>query len=378
MTTSPELMDDGGDEEFELIGTLNDYWTHTQVRDWVLLLPDMTRTALHLYMVLRAMIRENVRRKGGGLRRMSVDQLCFLLPGVNKKPCSPTMVKDALKLLAELNLVVNPEDGHLVKSTGKGGIQNAFRTYQVNDLPPDAYVGWRNVWDKLDAYTPDWRENPPQPPLHTRRGDQVVQTPAGGPAPAAAAPQPEEPKPDAPAKQAPAGKKAPVKKAAPKKTAPKKAAPPKKGQEDGAADAPVDTSAAKPVVDAWAEGMKAGGRPFLPKRAALIATEAAELLEAGADVDHLCRVAEWMGRMKPTWKVLEDAMTWPEAPQPSVPGQRSGRPAAEMCEHHPTFEAEDCLRCAADERDRRQRAASEPAPVDGAGLLARLRAGQPA
>ena len=53
MTTSPELMDDGADEEFELIGTLNDYWTHTQVRDWVLLLPDMTRTALHLYMTLR-------------------------------------------------------------------------------------------------------------------------------------------------------------------------------------------------------------------------------------------------------------------------------------------------------------------------------------
>ncbi|WP_435059539.1 hypothetical protein [Streptomyces sp. bgisy060] len=377
MTNSPDLMDDGGDEEFELIGTLNDYWTHTQVRDWVLLLPDMTRTALHLYMILRAMVRENVRRKGGGLRRMSVDQLCFLLPGINKKPCSPTMVKDALKLLAEHNLVVNPEDGHLVKSTGKGGIQNSFRTYQVNDLPPDAYVGWRNVWDKLDAYTPDWRENPPQPPLHTRRGDQVVQTAADRPAPAAAAPEPEEPKDDTPAKQAPAGKKAPAKKAAaPKKTAPKKAAP-KKDQEDGGTDVPGDTSAAKPVVDAWAEGMKAGGRPFLPKRAALIAAEAVELLEAGADLEHLCQVAEWMGRMKPTWKVLEDAMTFPEAPQPSVPGQR-GRPAVEMCQAHPSFEAEDCLRCAADERDRRRREASEPAPVDGAALLDRLRAGQPA
>ncbi|MFJ7416585.1 hypothetical protein ACIQWZ_38175 [Streptomyces sp. NPDC098077] len=376
MTTSPDLMDDGADEEFELIGTLNDYWTHTQVRDWVLLLPDMTRTALHLYMVLRSMIRENVRRKGGGLRRMSVDQLCFLLPGVNKKPCSPTMVKDALKLLDELNLVVNPEDGHLVKSTGKGGIQNSFRTYQVNELPPDAYVGWRNVWDKLDAYTPDWRENPPEPPLHTRRGDQVVQTSAGSPAPAAA--QPEEPKPDAPAKQAPAAKKAPAKKTAPKKTAPKKAAPPKKDQEDGGDDVPADTSAAKPVVDAWAEGMKAAGHSFLPKRAKLIATEAAELLEAGADVDHLCRVAEWMGRMKPTWKVLEDAMTWPEAPQPSVPGQRSGRPAPEMCEHHPAFAAGDCPQCRLAERERRQRGASEPDSIDGAGLLARLRAGQPA
>ena len=327
------------------------------------------------------MIRENVRRRGGGggLRRMSVDQLCFLLPGVNKKPCSPTMIKDALKLLAELNLVVNPEDGHLVKSTGKGGIQNSFRTYQVNELPPDAYQGWRNVWDKLDAYTPDWRKNPPQPPLHTRRGDQVVQTAAGSPAPtAAAAPEPEEPK-GAPEEKAPAAKKTPAKKAAaPKKQAPaKKAVPPKKDQEGDGTDVPVDTSAAQPVVDAWTEGMKAGGRPFLPKRAKLIEAEAAELLAAGADVGHLCKVAEWMGRMKPTWKVLEDAMTWPEAPQPVVPGQR-GRPAAEMCKVHPSFEAEDCLRCAADERDRRRRDASEPAPVDGAALLDRLRAGQPA
>lgn len=371
MTTSPDVMNDGADEEFELIGTFNDYWTHAQVRDWVLLLPDMTRTALHLYMLLRSMVRENVRRRGGGngMRRMSVDQLCFLLPGVNKKPCSLTMVKDALKLLDELNLVVNPEDERLVKSTGKGGIQNSFRTYQVNEIPPDAYVGWRNVWDKLDAYTVDWRENPPEPPLHTRRGDQVVQTAAGSPAAAAKPeePKPEEPKPDAPAKRAPAGRKAPAKKTAPKKTA------------EGEAEVPADTSAAKPVVDAWAEGMKAGGRPFLPKRAKLIAAEATELLEAGADVGHLCRVAEWMGRMKPTWKVLEDAMTWPEAPQPSVPGQRSGRPAApEMCEHHPAFAAGDCPQCRLAERERRQRGATEPDSIDGAGLLARLRAGQPA
>ncbi|MFI7020176.1 hypothetical protein [Streptomyces sp. NPDC050164] len=376
MTTSPDLMDDAA-EEIEFDGDITDYWTHTQVRDWVLLLPEMTRTALHLYLILRSMVYESARRKGGGLRRMSLDQLCFLLPGVNKKPCSPTMIKDALKLLGEHDLVVNPDGGRLVTSTGKGGIQNSFRKYKVNDLPPDAYVGWRNVWDKLDAYTTDWRENPPQPPLHTRTEEGVVQTPAGRPAPAATtAPKPDAPKPDAPAKQAPAGKKAAPKKAAPK-TAPKKAAP-KKDQEGGGADVPADTSAAKPVVDAWTEGMKAGGRPFLPKRAALIAAEALELLEAGADVEHLCRVAEWMGRMKPTWKVLEDAMTFPEAPQPSVPGQRSGRPAVEMCEAHPSFEAEDCLRCAADERDRRRRDASEPAPVDGAALLDRLRAGQPA
>ncbi|MFI5635085.1 hypothetical protein ACIA8E_38220 [Streptomyces sp. NPDC051664] len=163
-------------DELEFVGDITDYWSYTQVRDWVLLKPGMSRTALHLYLLLRAMVSESARRTGGGLRRMSVDQLCYLLPGINDKPASPTMVKDALRLLDEHGLVVNPDGGRLVTSTGKGGIQNTFRKYQVNDLPPDTYEGWRNVWDKLDAYTPDWRQNPAQPPVHTRTGDGVQQS----------------------------------------------------------------------------------------------------------------------------------------------------------------------------------------------------------
>ena len=166
---------DEADELMEFVGDITDYWSYTQVRDWALLMPGMSRTALHLYLLLRAMVSDAARRTGGGLRRMSVDQLCWLLPGVNGKPSSPTMVKDALRLLDEHGLVVNPDDGRLVTSTGKSGIQNTFRKYQVNDLPPDVYEGWRNVWDKLDAYRPDWRENPPQPPVHTRTAEGVRQ-----------------------------------------------------------------------------------------------------------------------------------------------------------------------------------------------------------
>ncbi|MEW1723884.1 hypothetical protein [Streptomyces sp. NPDC093109] len=69
--------------------------------------------------------------------------------------------------------------------------------------------------------------------------------------------------------------------------------------------------------------MRAAGHAFLPKRAAVIAAEAAELLAAGHSAEHLCRVAEWMGRNKPQWKVIEDAMTWHEAPQRVVPAQRA-------------------------------------------------------
>ncbi|OAH10983.1 hypothetical protein [Streptomyces jeddahensis] len=177
--TAPAPGTDDAHELLEFTGDITDYWSYTQVRDWVLLQPDLTRTALHLYLLLRSMVSESVRRNGGALRRMSIDQLCWLLPGVNGKPASLTMVKDALRLLAAHNLVVNPDGGRLVTSGGKNAIQNTFRTYKVNDLPPDAYEGWRNVWDKLDAYTPDWRDNPPQPPLHTRTDAGVRQSPSG-------------------------------------------------------------------------------------------------------------------------------------------------------------------------------------------------------
>ncbi|MFJ4343219.1 hypothetical protein [Streptomyces sp. NPDC088915] len=375
------------DEEIEIVGDITDYWTFTQVRDWILLLPGITRTALHLYLLLRSMVTETARRREkGGLRRMSLDQLCWLLPGVNDKPASITMVKDALRLLAQFDLVVNPEGERLVTSTGKGGIQNSLRKFQVNNLPPEKYEGWRNVWDKLDAYTPDWRTNPPQPPVHIRVGDEVYQEPARPRSTAAAAPEQPEARPAAPAAAprprvvktaAPAGGKA--RKAAsppPAKSAPKKRMP--KTAQGGGGVAPADVAAATAVVDAWSKGMKAGGHPFLPKRAALITAEAAGLLAVGADLDHLCRVAEWMGRTKPSWKVLEEALTYPEAPQPTVPRPRSDRPAPDMCEHHPAFAAGDCPQCRLAERERQQRGPSEPAPVDGAGLLARLRAGQPA
>ncbi|MEV7535418.1 hypothetical protein [Streptomyces hydrogenans] len=307
------------------VGDITDYWSYTQVRDWVLLMPGITRTALHLYLLLRSMVSEAARRAGGGLRRMSYDQLCYLLPGTSEdKPASVTMVKDALKVLDGLGLVSNPDGGRLVTSMGKGSIQNSFRKYQVHDLPPDAYTGWRNVWDKLDAYVVDWRENPPTPPTHVRTEEGVRRIPAGRPYP----------------DPAPAAKDQPKAKPAPKKAAPKppakKAASKPVPQGDTLPEDPATDPVAESVVEAWSAGMRASGHPFLPKRAQAIAVEAAVLLAAGADADHLRRLAEWMGRAKPSWKVLEDAMTWPDAPKPGIPAQQgSGRQAA----------IEACARC---------------------------------
>ncbi|MFF4173640.1 hypothetical protein [Streptomyces sp. NPDC001744] len=164
-----------GDELFEFSGTITDYWSYTQVRDYLMLMPGMTHTAYRLYSLLRSMIAEASRRRdeswNGGMRRMTIDQLCWLLPGPKDKPTSVSTMYEVLGTLEELNLVV-PKDTLELEGISqlKGKARAAkgiSRGFIVNDLPPDAeHTGWRNAWDKLDAYRPDWRENPPAPPTH--------------------------------------------------------------------------------------------------------------------------------------------------------------------------------------------------------------------
>ncbi|MGN9763020.1 hypothetical protein [Streptomyces sp. SD31] len=156
---------------FEFTGTITDYWSYTQVRDYVMLMPGITHTAFRFYSILRSMMIEAGRRPRSGMRRMTIDQMCWLLPGPNDKPLSVSAMYDVLKTLEELNLVLpgdtlELEGASKLKGKAKAAMAIA-RGMRVMDLPPSArYTGWRNAWDKLDAYRPDWRENPPQPPTH--------------------------------------------------------------------------------------------------------------------------------------------------------------------------------------------------------------------
>ncbi|RPK69901.1 hypothetical protein EES45_36350 [Streptomyces sp. ADI97-07] len=158
-------------EMFTFSGTITDYWSYTQVRDYVMLMPGMTHTAYRLYSMLRSMIAEANRQRWTGMRRMTIDQLCWLLPGPNDKPMSISAMYDVLKTLEKLELVVPKDVLELEGITQLKGKERAAkgisRGFTVNDLPADAvHTGWRNAWDKLDAYRPDWRENPPAPPTH--------------------------------------------------------------------------------------------------------------------------------------------------------------------------------------------------------------------
>ncbi|GAA3126590.1 hypothetical protein GCM10020254_87470 [Streptomyces goshikiensis] len=170
-----------GDDLYEFSGTITDYWSYTQVRDYVMLMPGMTHTAYRFYSLLRSMMVEASRRPRSGMRRMTLDQMCWLLPGPKDKALSVSAMYEVLTTLKQLKLIAPEDTLELDGITQLKGKERAAKGiahgFVVNDLPPEAvHTGWRNAWDKLDAYTPGWRENPPQPPTHLTK---IETTPNG-------------------------------------------------------------------------------------------------------------------------------------------------------------------------------------------------------
>lgn len=146
------------EEAQEFIAPADGGWHYTIMRDWIAVCPEINATSARLYWIIRSVMHE----KGEKQRRLSIDQLCYLLPGINGKPTSETRVKDALRELESVGLLSNP-DGDVVRrwvtdpKTGKQRKEN-FRRWQIHDYPAKSYDGWRSAISKLDDYTPDWRD----------------------------------------------------------------------------------------------------------------------------------------------------------------------------------------------------------------------------
>ncbi|QKW32583.1 hypothetical protein HUT17_05535 (plasmid) [Nocardiopsis flavescens] len=143
-------------EEAEFLGPNDDRWYRTQIPDWIALCPQVNHTAYRLYVIIRSLILEKQPKK---VRLLSHEQLAFLLPGPNGKPSGVRTVKDALQVLTEVGLISNPDGERIITSSGKGTIRTR-RRYQLHDWPTAelALKVWRNAFDKLDAFTEDWRE----------------------------------------------------------------------------------------------------------------------------------------------------------------------------------------------------------------------------
>ena len=151
------MTTEGPTEEVEFIGPNDDGWYRTQIPDWIALCPQVTHTAYRLYVIVRSLILE--KRPTKKVRLLSHEQLAFLLPGPNGKPSGVRTVKDALQVLTQIGLVSNPDGERIVTSGGKGVIHTR-RRYQLHDWPTVkvSMTVWRNSFDKLDAFTQDWRQ----------------------------------------------------------------------------------------------------------------------------------------------------------------------------------------------------------------------------
>lgn len=117
----------------------------TLVPDWVMLHSPVPATAFRLWCVMRSMQFEN----GPGIPAMTLDEVCWLLPGVGGKPTSKARAREALDCLLQQGLIRDV--------SAKGVPKAARRLYLAFDEPVGP-VEWRNARSKLARYARLWRK----------------------------------------------------------------------------------------------------------------------------------------------------------------------------------------------------------------------------
>lgn len=102
--------------------------------------------AFRLWCILRSMQFES----GPNLMMppLTIDEVCWLMPGVNGKPTSAARAREALNCLMKEGFLKDISDPGL----GKG----AARTYLALDEPDKPEV-WKDARGKLRAYVKSWR-----------------------------------------------------------------------------------------------------------------------------------------------------------------------------------------------------------------------------
>ncbi|MFI1890743.1 hypothetical protein [Streptomyces jumonjinensis] len=138
-------------QEVELSGPDDDAGFYSsQLKDWVPVCPYLKDSAVRLYWIMRALVIE----KHGPVRKITLRQLCYLLPaapvkrGDRPKPSSPTRIRNLLRDLTGEGLITTPEGKRITTSSRAG--TGALRI-KINNLPRRGYDGPRNVFSALAA-----------------------------------------------------------------------------------------------------------------------------------------------------------------------------------------------------------------------------------
>ncbi|MFJ2094679.1 hypothetical protein ACIOEW_36300 [Streptomyces sp. NPDC087901] len=129
----------------------DDGWHASQIRDWVAVCPQLSESAVRLYLIMRALVIE----KRGPVRKLTLWELCHLLPkkrvgpGEPASPSSVSRIRELLHQLTAIGLVTTPE-GHRITTSSRALAAGRGLRIRINLMPTKDYTGPRNVFDVLD------------------------------------------------------------------------------------------------------------------------------------------------------------------------------------------------------------------------------------
>lgn len=124
----------------------------SQLHDWIPLCPQLRDSAARLYWTMRALVVE----KYGPVRKLTLRELCYLLPakpvkpGEKAAPSSLARIRSLLSELSDVGLISTPEGGPVKTSSRASASASALRI-RINDKPKPGYDGPRNAFALLDA-----------------------------------------------------------------------------------------------------------------------------------------------------------------------------------------------------------------------------------
>ncbi|MGW7639537.1 hypothetical protein [Streptomyces decoyicus] len=138
-----------GHDEFEqpveLYGPDDGGWFRTAVMDWIALCEDLRDADVRGYQILRSLVGS---KWANPVRKLSLVELCRLIPSPSGGPSGLTRVREILRRLTLVGLVTTPE-GEPLKTTSRAAGADRPLRIRVNDEAPSGYRGWRNAADTL-------------------------------------------------------------------------------------------------------------------------------------------------------------------------------------------------------------------------------------
>ena len=152
MASRHSHTDDANDTSLEILGPPPESEFYGYYRkDWIDLCEDIKHSDRAVYGVLRSLVYEARGLRNDKVFRVSLIEMCELIPGVKGKPLSLTSLRDSLRNLSTVGLVSDPDGKPLTTSSGKRAAGRPIRM-RIHDLPCNGYKPrWSNTEQKLEA-----------------------------------------------------------------------------------------------------------------------------------------------------------------------------------------------------------------------------------